>query len=109
MAVGLTLTMCLANYYVGLGPADGLSVGGFFLFIQYNQQLTRPLRTLGGLWRVIRETTVDVEQIMQLLDIDEKIHDVAEPLTVPSPSDIQGKIEFRNVSFTYDIKLPLED
>lgn len=37
MTVGLTLTMCLANYYVGLGPPDGLSIGGFFLFIQYNQ------------------------------------------------------------------------
>ena len=36
ICVGLALTMCLANYYVDLGAEDGLSIGGFVLFIQYN-------------------------------------------------------------------------
>ena len=109
MSVGLTLTMCLANYYVGLGPTKGLTVGGFFLFIQYNNQLTRPLRTLGRLWRVIREATVDVEQIMVLLEVDDKIKEVPDPVELPPKSEIKGKIEFKNVSFTYDSKLPKED
>jgi hypothetical protein len=37
ICVGLAMTMSLANYYVGIGPEEGLSVGGFVLFIQYNQ------------------------------------------------------------------------
>lgn len=49
---------------------------------------------------------VDVEQIMNLLAINEKIPEVENPI---SPHITKGKIEFRNVNFTYDIKLPLEE
>ena len=49
---------------------------------------------------------VDVEQILNLLKIDEKIKEVENPIL---PTITQGKIEFKNVSFTYDIKLPVEE
>ena len=46
---------------------------------------------------------IDVESILNLLEIDEKISEVPNP----KPAKItQGKIEFKNVNFTYDIKLP---
>lgn len=106
ICVGLGMTMSLANYYVGLGPEEGLSVGGFVLFLQYNQQIYTPLSFLGTLWRFIREAMVDVEQILNLLKIDEKIPEVANPIT---PNVSKGKIEFKNVSFTYDIKLPEDE
>lgn len=43
---------------------------------------------------------------MNLLKINEKIPEVPNPI---QPNITQGKIEFRNVSFTYDIKLPVEE
>lgn len=101
--IGLAMTMALANYYVS---NEWLTVGGFVLFIQYNQQIYMPLSFLGTLWRFIREAMVDVEQILNLLEIDEKIHEVADPIT---PFITKGKIEFRNVDFTYDIKLPKDE
>ena len=90
----------------GIGPEEGLSVGGFVLFIQYNQQIYMPLSFLGTMWRFIRESMVDVEQILNLLHVDEKIKETPNPI----PCKIEkGRIEFKNVKFTYDIKLPEEE
>ena len=45
---------------------------------------------------------VNVEQTLNLLECDEKIHEIKNPI----PANIKGgEIEFRNVSFTYDQKL----
>lgn len=62
-----------------------------------------PLSFLGTMWRFIREAMVDVEQILNLLEIDETIKEVEHPIPV---NISKGHIEFRNVTFSYDIKLP---
>jgi ABC-type multidrug transport system fused ATPase/permease subunit len=49
---------------------------------------------------------VSVEQVLNLLEIDERIPEAADP--IPCTID-KGRIEFKNVSFTYDSKLPLEE
>jgi ABC-type multidrug transport system fused ATPase/permease subunit len=49
---------------------------------------------------------VDVEQVLSLLEQNEKIPDPENPV----PSNVtKGQIEFRNVSFTYDQKLEKKD
>ena len=49
---------------------------------------------------------VSVEQVLNLLEIEEKIPEVDSPI----PCTItKGRIEFKNVSFTYDSKLPEEE
>ena len=49
---------------------------------------------------------VSVEQVLNLLDIKEMIPEVDNPI----PCNItKGHIEFKNVTFTYDIKLPKEE
>lgn len=49
---------------------------------------------------------VDVEMVFELLAIDEHIHDPIRPI----PLIIKGgQIEFKNVTFTYDKKLPSEE
>ena len=104
ISLGLALSMCLANYTLGINE---LTVGGFVLFVQYNQQIFTPLGFLGTLWRFVRQAMVDVEQILNLLELDEKIPEAAHP--IPAKISANPKIEFRNVSFTYDWKLPPEE
>ena len=65
-----------------------------------------PLNLVGTYWRFVREAMVDVELVFELLDIDESIKDHKNPLP---PSIHGGEIEFKNVSFTYDKKLPREE
>ena len=72
----------------------------------YILQMYAPLGFLGTFWRFIRQAMVDVEMVFELLEVDEKIKEVEEPIS----SDIKrGEIEFRNVSFNYDKKLPEEE
>ena len=57
---------------------------------------------MGSLWRWIRQNMVDVEQVLNLFETNERIPEIAEPI----PANISnGEIEFKNVSFTYDSKL----
>lgn len=49
---------------------------------------------------------VSVEQVLNLLEINEKIPEASDPIAC---SIDKGKIEFKNVSFTYDGKLPKEE
>ncbi len=72
----------------------------------YIIQMYMPLNFLGTYWRMIRQAMVDVEQIFDMLEVDERIKECPNPI----PFNIQaGEIEFRNVSFTYDDKLPTEE
>ena len=75
LGVGSTLTM--ANYFVGAGQ---LTVGGFVMFNSYNLQIYAPLGFLGALWRFIRQNMVDVEQVLNLMELDTKIPEVARPI-----------------------------
>lgn len=99
ISIGLFSTLMLANRYLSLGE---LSVGDFILFNQYNMQIYQPLGFLGTLWRWIRQNMVDVEQVLNLLEVDEKIHEVSDPIKAQIS---KAKIEFKNVCFTYDQKL----
>ena len=100
ISLGLVSTLMLATYFVSL---NNLTVGGFVMFNSYNLQIYTPLAILGSLWRFVRQSMVDVEQVLNLLEADEKISEEEKP----EPCNVsKGQIEFKNVSFTYDIKLP---
>ena len=76
------------------------------MFNSYNIQIYTPLGFLGTLWRWIRQNMVDVEQILNLFELDEKTPEVANPISAEIKT---AKIEFKNVSFTYDVKLKKEE
>lgn len=48
---------------------------------------------------MIRQSMVDVDMVFDLLDQDDRI---PEPMVPIVPKFKTGKIEFKNVSFTYD-------
>ena len=50
---------------------------------------------------------VNVEEIMNILEVDEIIPEPENPLEVKISEN--PRIEFKNVSFTYDEKLPQEE
>ena len=93
----------LANYFISLG---NLTIGGFVMFNSYNLQIYTPLSILGTLWRWVRQSMVDVEQVLNLLEADEMIPEIEKP---EDCKITKGLIEFKNVSFTYDIKLPFDE
>ncbi|MDC0069662.1 ABC transporter ATP-binding protein/permease, partial [Gammaproteobacteria bacterium] len=79
--------------------AGQLSTGEVVMINTFMLQLFIPLGFLGSSYRMIRQSMVDMEYMFQLLDLNPEVRDQtgATPLKVN-----QGKIQFRDVSFTYE-------
>ncbi|MEL0083788.1 MAG: ABC transporter ATP-binding protein/permease, partial [Gammaproteobacteria bacterium] len=96
VAVGLVSVMVMA----GFGVADGeLSLGDFVLVNTFMIQLYAPLNLLGFVYREIRQSLIDMENMFELLQVEQKITDQpdAPPLQVSA-----GEVEFKNVTFGYE-------
>ena len=82
------------------GVANGtISVGGFVAVNAYIMQVMMPLNFLGFVYREIRQALVDMSEMFSLLEQSPEVQDKpgAPPLRVSG-----GRIEFRDVHFSYD-------
>jgi ABC-type transport system involved in Fe-S cluster assembly fused permease/ATPase subunit len=103
VATGLVSVMILAGYGVAAGR---MTVGDFVLVNAYLIQLYMPLSFLGVVYRNIKQSLTDLEQMTALLKIDPEIVDrpAAPTLAVPL-----GAVAFRHVDFRYDPRRPILD
>ena len=95
LSAGLVGGMLMA----GMGVASGeLTLGDFVLVNTFMIQLYTPLNWLGSVYRDLRQSLIDMENMFELLQVKDKIVDeaAAPPLQV---SD--GVVEFNNVTFGY--------
>ena len=96
IAAGLLGVMLMA----GAGVADGtMTVGDFVLVNTYLIQLYLPLDFLGYVYREIKQSLTDMEQLFRLLGVRQEIKDAADapPLRIAG-----GAVTFDHVSFGYD-------
>jgi ATP-binding cassette subfamily B protein len=87
------------------GHAPGIfgtvTVGVLVAFIQYAQKFFRPIMELSDKFNILQAAMAAAERIFKLLDQSPNIVSPANP-TAPDPlSPAYGRIEFRNVWFTY--------
>lgn len=74
-----------------------ISLGVIAEFILYVNMLTWPVAVVGWLTSIVQRAEASQKRINAFLKVQPKIQD-----TVAESSQIQGKIEFKNVSFTYE-------
>ncbi len=96
ISIGLTVVMAMAGYGVVGGT---MTIGDFVLVNAYLLQLYMPLNFLGYVYREIKQSLIDMEQMFALLAEKMEIADApgAKPL---APAG--GEIVFENVTFGYD-------
>ena len=101
IAAGLVAVMIMAGQGVVAGR---MTVGDFVLVNTYLVQLYMPLNFLGFVYREIRQSLVNMEQMFALLNVNAEIADSvdARPLQVS-----QGVVEFRDVDFRYEANRPI--
>ncbi|HEX3884922.1 MAG TPA: ABC transporter ATP-binding protein/permease [Stellaceae bacterium] len=101
IAGGLIAMMLLAAYGVA---SHRMTVGDFVLVNAYLIQLYMPLNFLGMVYRNIKQSLTDLEQLMGMLKIEPDIVDAAgaKPLAVT-----KGEVAFSNVDFRYDERRPI--
>jgi len=96
IASGLIGIMLLAGQGVAAGT---MTVGDFVLVNAYLIQLYMPLNFLGMVYRNIKQSLTDIEQMMGLLKIRPEIEDRP---GAPALAVKRGMVAFRNVDFRYD-------
>src|SRR6516165_5292683 len=101
IATGLVSTMILAAR--GIAAAK-MTVGDFVLVNAYLIQLYTPLNFLGMVYRNIKQSLTDLEQMLALLAVKPEIEDRpgAPALIVGS-----GAVAFQRVDFRYDVRRPI--
>lgn len=75
-----------------------LSLGVVIAYINLINMFYRPVMNIAEQFTVLQSAMAGGERIFDLLDTVERIPDTG---SIPIPEDLEGKIEFRNVSFAY--------
>jgi ATP-binding cassette subfamily B protein len=74
-----------------------VSIGVVVAFMQYAQRFFRPIQDLSEKYNILQAAMAASERIFKLLDTQTEIVSPAQPVA----GDRSGRIEFRNVWFTY--------
>ena len=94
MAIGLVL------WVAGVRAMSGvLTVGVLIAFVQYARQFFEPIRNLSDQYNTLQSAMAGAERIFGLLDEDHALKEPEEPVAIER---LRGRIEFRNVWFSYD-------
>jgi len=102
-----TTALGLVIWFGGLTAMSGtLTLGVLIAFIQYARRFFEPIRNLSDQFNTLQSAMAGAERIFGLLDTDESIQEIDEPLEW---EEVEGRIEFRNVWFSYDPEMDRDD
>ena len=88
----------------GLVLSGQLSLGQLIAFRIISGFVTQPLLRLSTIWQNIQELRVSFERLGDIIDTPVEANEV-EREKIPLPS-VNGQVEFKNISFTFDLSLP---
>ena len=94
---GIIIMLMMSAYDI---KAGAISIGGFVVINAYMLQLYQPLNFFGTVYREIRQSLIDMENLFTLLKEKPNIKNSDQSIKLSE----DASIEFRDVSFDYDPK-----
>ncbi|RKY52104.1 MAG: ABC transporter ATP-binding protein, partial [Candidatus Neomarinimicrobiota bacterium] len=95
----LNLGIVLVIYLGGIQVINGdLSLGGVVAFINYLMMVMFPMLMLAMIIGMLASASASAKRILKVLDTEVEVTDKTDAKEMPK---INGKVEFRNVSFAY--------
>ncbi len=98
---GVVAAMLMAGYGVASGA---MTLGDFVMVNAYLLQLYSPLNSLGWVWRTLRQSFTDIEQMYQLLAERSEVEDRPDAKALARGP---GRVSFDHVGFHYDPRRPI--
>ena len=95
IAIAIIVCACINNWL----EIQIIDVGLIYVFITYIKQLFEPITRIIDDIETIQEAGVSINKIFDILDQSQYLEDFESGKTI---NNIQGKIEFRHVWFSYD-------
>ena len=82
---------------------ETLTLGALVAFIQYSERFYKPISDLSEKVNILQSAMASSERIFTLQDTQPEIAPPSQPLR---PAKMEGRIEFKNVSFAYNEDTP---
>ena len=103
MALLLGLSALIALWLGSRHVVDGrMTVGDFVAFNAYLVMLTWPMIAFGWVTNMLQRGLAAFSRMLEVIEATPEIGDVAPVFTSTSQTDIQGRVEFRDLSFAYN-------
>ena len=100
-----TVGVSIVIWYGGALLQRGeITLGVVFAFLRYVGRFFMPIRDLSQVYNVWQAATVSIDRIFELLDSEPTVQDAPAALDLPP---VQGHIKFDNVTFGYEVELPV--
>jgi ATP-binding cassette, subfamily B, bacterial len=113
MSTGNLIVWYIGGYQIiqnsGLGAQllpdrNGFTLGMFFTFIGYLGQFYGPLQFMSRIADYLSRWLASAERVFEVLDTESDVQDAEKPVPLPR---IEGRVEFKNVTFGYEPHKPV--
>jgi ATP-binding cassette, subfamily B, multidrug efflux pump len=86
-------------YFAGIFFIKGISVGVLIAFISYLWRFWQPIANMGNFYNAMISAMAYLERIFETIDEEPSIANLPRAYSMPI---IAGRVEFKNVTFSYD-------
>lgn len=94
-AIAVTFIVWFGGYEV---VNEVITAGELVAFLTYAVNLANPVKRLSRVYAAIQKAMAAAERVFDIMDLDEKITDVLGAKPLPP---IKGKVEFKDITFSY--------
>lgn len=100
-SIGFAIVIVMGAWFAMQGE---MTTGAIFAFVAYLRLVQKPITRVTKFIRELQQAAASYDRIMEVMNTVPKIKNEEQSTTLPA---IKGKVEYENVSFSYDGKTPI--